>query len=244
MKQLCAVLALPVLATGALADEELHEAFVESNILGVFYHELGHAVIDIEELPIFAQEEDAADVFSTYLIHTLYTDDAAQEIAYDTAFGFLGEAEFAAHAGREVAWWGVHGPTPQRFYNSVCLFYGASPETRGAFATEMELPKSRAERCESEFAQADRSWGAVLDAMVKADGARSLFYTGPRDTVAGDLLAYEVEELNAVLSLSAPLEVTVESCGVANAFYAPSERRIIFCTEFETYFREMARWLF
>ena len=27
--------------------------FVEANILGIFYHELGHAVIDLEELPIF-----------------------------------------------------------------------------------------------------------------------------------------------------------------------------------------------
>ncbi|MEQ9259489.1 MAG: DUF4344 domain-containing metallopeptidase [Roseovarius sp.] len=223
---------------------ELLEAFVEANILAVFYHELGHAVIDIEEVPIFGQEEDAADVFSTFLIHTLYEDDTAQDIAFDTAMGFLGEAEFALHSRREEAWWGVHGPNQQRFFNTVCLFYGASPDTRAWFAEEMELPEGRAATCEAEFAQAERSWGAVFDELVAQSGGESLVFIGETEGTAGELLAYEVEELNAVLQLSAPLEVTVESCGLANAFYAPSERRVIFCSEFETYFREMARWMF
>jgi hypothetical protein len=52
-------------AATAQTDED---AFVEANILGIFYHELGHAVIDIESVPIFGQEEDAADVFSILFI--------------------------------------------------------------------------------------------------------------------------------------------------------------------------------
>ena len=67
-------------------------AFVEANILGIFYHELGHAVIDLEGVPIFGQEEDAADVFSIYLIHSLFEEEAAQSLAHDASFGFWGEA--------------------------------------------------------------------------------------------------------------------------------------------------------
>ena len=56
----CAAL---VFANFAGASEE--DGFVTSNLISVFYHELGHAVIDTMQVPIFGQEEDAADVFST-----------------------------------------------------------------------------------------------------------------------------------------------------------------------------------
>ncbi len=227
----------------ALAQSEKHDAFVEANILGVFYHELGHAVIDIEGVPIFGQEEDAADVFSIYLIHTMFEEEPAQSLAYDTAYGFRAEAEFRAHSGDQTAWWGVHGPTQQRFYNTVCLFYGANPRPRAAFAEKLGLPENRAEYCHVEFDQADRSWGAVLDQMIERGPGRSMSFVGDTSSVAGDLLSYEVDQLNRDISFAAPLEVTVESCGVANAFYMPAERTIIFCSEFEEYFREMARWL-
>ena len=51
--------ALPAQAEFRYGDEE-KQGYVESNLLSVFYHELGHALIDIQGLPIFGQEEDAA----------------------------------------------------------------------------------------------------------------------------------------------------------------------------------------
>ncbi len=53
--------ALLLLPAASHADAR-REAFVEANLLGIFYHELGHALIDILGLPVFGQEEDAADV--------------------------------------------------------------------------------------------------------------------------------------------------------------------------------------
>jgi len=68
--------------------DSAEDRFVESNLNSVFYHELGHAVIDLMQLPIFGQEEDAADVLSVLMIHELFEEDAAQIVAYDAAFGF------------------------------------------------------------------------------------------------------------------------------------------------------------
>ena len=110
--------ALALLATPALADED---RFVASNTFATFYHELAHALVDIMELPIFGQEEDAADVLSVLLIHDLYEEEAAAGIIYDAAFGFLGESQ-----ENEPALWDVHGPDLQRYYTMICLFYGAN----------------------------------------------------------------------------------------------------------------------
>jgi hypothetical protein len=62
-------------------------------------------VIDTIQVPIFGQEEDAADLFSLLLIDEIFEPESANIIAYDVAFGF--------HAGAQentLAFWDVHGP--------------------------------------------------------------------------------------------------------------------------------------
>ena len=117
--------------------DSAEDRFVELNLNSVFYHELGHAVIDLMQLPIFGQEEDAADVLSVLMIHELFEEDAAQIVAYDAAFGFQAEAE----AGDGTYFWDVHGPDEQRYYNLVCLFYGGSVAAREELADELGLPE-------------------------------------------------------------------------------------------------------
>jgi hypothetical protein len=39
-------------------------------------------------VPIFGQEEDAADVVSILMIDQVYDEEPAQDIAYDAALGF------------------------------------------------------------------------------------------------------------------------------------------------------------
>lgn len=243
MKFLCFALsvatsswAAPLFAQSANED---HDAFVEANILAIFYHELGHAVIDIEGVPIFGQEEDAADVFSIYMIDSLFEEDAAQSIAFDTAWGFLGEAEMRDAYSSEIPWWDTHGPDEQRFYNTVCIFYGADPGRRQAFAEELGLPQDRAEFCPEEFDQADAAWGPVLDDMLARGGGRSIRYDGD-DSLTGQILAEEVAYLNQELRLARPLRVVIESCGEANAFYDPGAREIIMCSEFEDHLFALA----
>lgn len=225
-----------LLCAGAAQADEM---FVEANVLGIFYHELGHALIDIEGVPIFGQEEDAADVFSIFLIDALFEEDAAQSIAYDAAFGFAGEVEMREQAGEEVAWWDVHGPDEQRYYNTVCIFYGADPDKRADLAEELGLPEDRAEYCPDEYDQAAHSWGAVLDEMAERGAGKTLSLEGDDGSLTAQLLAQEIRDLNAMFSLSAPLTVTLESCGEANAFYDPETTEIIMCTEFEDHIREM-----
>lgn len=217
---------------GAQAQEaDARTAFVEANILAIFYHELGHAVIDLMEVPIFGQEEDAADVMSVVLIDWLFDEDAAQDIVYDSAFGFINDPEQT----EEVAYWDLHGPDEQRYYNHICLFYGANPDDREDLAIELGLPEERAQSCAEEYDLAAASWGAVFDEMdAQPSGQKMVFRAGTgRDAeIANRVLAAEISSLNEDLTLPQAITVEVASCEDPNAFYDPDEVSITFCTEF------------
>lgn len=209
------------------------QRYVESNLLGIFYHELGHALIDIMDLPIFGQEEDAADVLSVFLIDAFWEEDAAVELAYDTAFGFLGEVQ----QGDEVVYWDVHGPDEQRYYNLVCLFYGANPDERDDVAEELGLPQERAEYCPDEYDQAFASWGAVLDEIHSPSGGRSITMGDVETGTDGgaftaDVVRAEVAAMNKEFKLPDGLVVSVLTCGEPNAYYDPDRREIVMCSEF------------
>lgn len=222
------------LMTGAALADEQREAFVEANLLGIFYHEFGHALIDVLGLPVFGQEEDAADVASILMIDAFYEEEAAQALAYDTAFGFLGEASFAG----DIAYWDVHGPDEQRFYNTVCLFYGANPDAREDFAIDLGLPEDRALTCPEEFALAQDSWGPALD-EIAGQGATLRFDAGGFDGLTAAVIGGEVNALDGDFNLPEPVTVRVESCGEANAFYDPGTVEIIMCVEFEDHLRAL-----
>lgn len=211
------VLSLALFPVPVLAD------FTENNLLAIFYHELGHAVIHQMNVPIFGQEEDAADSLSILLIDALYESDDAQVIAYDSASLFWAEAQ------NEPAFWDTHGPDEQRYFNTVCLFYGADPDRREEFAQDLELPEERAEGCEDEFALAADSWHAVLDDMSARAG-----FTGqlvPSGEAEMPMMAQEIKALNAEFKWPRDIAVKIEGCGEANAFYDLDGQSITMCRE-------------
>lgn len=224
-------------ATATRAVITPRQRFVQSNIIETMYHELGHALIDILDLPVFGPEEFAADVFSVVLMNRLHDEDGAIRLAYDAAGAYSEDALRAERRGEENAEWDVHGTNLQRYYNLVCLFYGAKPDERDDMAEELGLPDQRAETCPEEFELADRSWGGVLDElsagapgtsirmdwMLREDDALTLF------------IKAEVDRLNQVMVLPEDLAVSVIPCDEVNAFYDPGKREIIMCTEYATH---------
>lgn len=224
-------------AQGVQADPA-EDAFVEANLIGIFYHELGHALIDQLQLPVFGQEEDAADVLSIFLIDHLWEAETALDLAYDAAFGFAAEAIMAEQEGAGIAYWDVHGPDVQRFFNTVCVFYGADPEARDDFAEDMGLPEERAETCAEEYDLAAASWGPVLEELDMPEGALLRLIPGD-DAFGSRVIGDEVVALNDVFRWPNAVTVSVEACGEPNAFYSPDDVAIVICTEFAPYLRQL-----
>lgn len=140
-------------------DDEYGDRVVATWVF-VFFHEVGHALIDMYDLPVTGKEEDAVDEFSTLLM-----------IQSDLAEYALYAADYwaATDSGMydETLYADEHSLNSQRFYNILCLVYGSDPEKYDNIVTLGFLPESRAARCPSEYAQKDRSWTTLIEPWTK-----------------------------------------------------------------------------
>ena len=226
-------LALALLASPAMADAELYAA---DNVLATFYHELGHAIVDLGLLPVLGQEEDAADALSVVLIDSAFDEEDALAL-----MGSVVDMWAVSAAEGAPVYHGAHDPDIRRRFSHICLFAGADLEARGDWAVDSGLPEERLEACEEEFALAAESWGAVLDEMAGRGGMTfEMRAEGAAARLAGEVLAAEVAALNDELALPRPLSVAVEACGEQNAFYDPAGPEIVVCAEYAAWFLETA----
>jgi hypothetical protein len=125
----------------------------------VFLHEIGHALIDQYNLPITANEEDAADRCSSYInIEELGDEGVRSVLAAADAFAL--ESKDRSPDERNMA--DEHLLQEQRFYNSLCMIYGSNPTKYSNIVTDGYLPKDRAVRCPVEYERTVQSWVKLL----------------------------------------------------------------------------------
>ncbi|MFN0109418.1 MAG: DUF4344 domain-containing metallopeptidase [Blastocatellia bacterium] len=142
-------------------EADVDEAVGDATVF-VFFHELGHALIDIYDLPVTGKEEDAVDQLSTIIVA-----DGSPEGAASAFNGALAFALTAPDDLDDSAFWGVHSMNQQRFYNIVCLLYGQDPKAHKDLVNDEVLPKGRAASCPSEFARAEKAWDKILTPFLK-----------------------------------------------------------------------------
>ena len=160
-------------------EEEAQEGgeAVAGATIFTFFHELGHALIDIYDLPVTGREEDAVDQLATMIL--LEGGEEGEMAALNGAWSFLteeeedieGQEEYSAEEKveeeEELAFWDEHSLDEQRFYNIVCWSYGKNPEGFQYLVDDETLPEGRAERCPAEYDRMSRSWDALLEPYIK-----------------------------------------------------------------------------
>lgn len=143
-------------------DKQEAAQAVEDSTVFVFFHELGHVLIDIYDLPVTGREEDAVDQLATLIVADGSEEGAASVLNGAVAFTVLDGDELS-----ESAFWGEHSMGIQRFYNTVCLLYGQDPNAHKDLVNEEVLPQARARRCPSEYQRIEKAWGALLSPHIK-----------------------------------------------------------------------------
>lgn len=149
-----------------IETEEDYQAEVIDATSFTFFHELGHALVDQYELPITGNEEDAADNFATIIMLDVYGDDLG---VISGMFQFDAEAMEEMENLENLAYWGEHSLSTQRYYNTACLIYGSDPEEFSFIVEDEYLPEQRAERCESEYAQKSAAWWTLMEPFLKEE---------------------------------------------------------------------------
>lgn len=119
-------------------------------LIEVFLHEAGHALFDQLHIPILGQEEDAADQFAAFVMVHL-SPPVARDAVAGVAWMYAQEAKDAKIGQDSLA--NVHGLAGQRYYNTLCLAYGAKPDVFKDLIERKLLPEGRAETCEDEYRQ-------------------------------------------------------------------------------------------
>ena len=254
--------------TAHLDEQQRVVEFVIGNALFILGHELGHAVVSEFNLPVLGREEDAVDGFATLAFLHVGTD-FTHDVLVAAAQGMMLMAEHDAEMGRKPAFYAQHGLDRQRAYKIVCLMIGSDPGTFGDLARRANLPQERQETCEDDFHQAKTSWMRLLGPHLRVSsrpsfGERLVMPRGRHfdraessvvvnyGNASGDLLPYRdmlmtIGVLEEVADFAAnnfvfPQRLTIEtkSCGEANAFWYPEQRRIALCYEFLAFHADLA----
>ena len=146
---------------GQFEDDDTTAEALGGAYLAVVLHETGHALIDVLEIPVTGREEDAVDQLSAWMLIEAEDVDSVLGAAasYYTADAEAGDEDFADE----------HSLNKQRYFNLVCWAYGSDPDNSQSLIEEWELPEARAERCQGEYEQLDRSWTRLLSAHLREE---------------------------------------------------------------------------
>jgi hypothetical protein len=130
-------------------------------VFEISLHEFGHALFDMLELPVFGREEDAADQLAAYILLQFGESEARRLIA-GTAYAYHID-EMKADPCRSMEDYSQeHGTPAQRFFNVLCIAYGADTKLFADIVSDGYLPKARAEYCEEEYEQVQDAFDLLV----------------------------------------------------------------------------------
>jgi hypothetical protein len=158
----------------AQTEEEL-ERIVGDATAFTFFHELGHGLVDILQLPATGKEEDAVDQLSTFVLLTTDQREGGRTVLSGAQWfwnNFQATRESGA-AIEKLNWADEHSMDGARAFNIMCWTYGSDPQ-RYTGLVNAPLPEARAVRCPTEYNKLSRAWLNLLKPYLKDAGRRSL----------------------------------------------------------------------
>lgn len=152
------------LPPAALREGLTPETYLTGPFLEVVLHELAHALFDLKKIPILGREEDAADQVAAFTLMRLGSEEARRAVAA-IAVMYASEAKSAEAEATDFA--NEHSLPAQRFYNLLCISYGADRKTFGDLVEKGYLPPARADQCAAEYQQVAYAFQQLIAPHLK-----------------------------------------------------------------------------
>lgn len=131
-------------------------------LLHTLLHELGHAFISANDIPVLGKEEDAVDNFATVLLLNYVNNGAEVAISAADLFAYEDQQieEFDS-----LDFIDEHSLDIQRYYYTLCLIYGSNPEQHSQLLSDIDkaFKTEREDICLDEFARVTNSWMTYLN---------------------------------------------------------------------------------
>lgn len=141
---------------------------VEGTMVVFFFHELGHCLIDVWDLPATGREEDAVDQLALFVLLDGTPEGENMVLSAATYFDVVSSEQGTA----DLAFWGEHSLDVQRFYDMLCLTYGSNPTQNKFLLGKNGLPRERSQGCEAEYSRVNRSWQQLLLPYLKIEATK------------------------------------------------------------------------
>jgi len=126
----------------------------------VLYHEVGHALIDMLELPLSGEVEEAADALATLLSIELMSDGGRPALA-------AAELIASQDASASLHPWFNHSKKTQRFRRLNCWLMGSDPGRLGWVAEDAGIDPQDADMCPAEYEEMRNHWIQLLSPYLK-----------------------------------------------------------------------------
>jgi hypothetical protein len=159
-------------------------------VLGQFFyaiaHEVGHAMFDLLNVPIFGHQEDAADQFAGYIILQFGKADA-RRLILGAAHSYSKYVKNPSVTAPLTAFSDEHGPPAQRYYNLLCLAYGADPVVFADIVDKNYLPKERARLCRGQYGELNYAFNQLILPHLDRQLAKQVMHKSwlPADDLPG-----------------------------------------------------------
>jgi hypothetical protein len=141
-------------------------------LVDVFFHEFGHVVFHLLRVPILGREEDAADQFSAYMMLHFGPAEARRLIA-GSAHQFKRDLKPTLVVDvKDFS--DTHGQPAERFYNLLCIAFGANADLFADIVSKGYLPVERAIGCEDEYHQLAHAFKKVIGPHIDAGLAKQV----------------------------------------------------------------------
>ena len=149
---------------------------IDGLIWGIFFHELAHAIIRTNNVPITGREEDVADQFAVWYAVN-FVDLSKTPIVMPTIWFWSRLAKnrdipSMSDEERRSFMSNEHSLDEQRIYNMACWVLGTGSGSGAKTAQYAGLPNERAQRCPSEYAQLDMGMKKNFKKYFKARPSR------------------------------------------------------------------------
>jgi hypothetical protein len=159
--------------SGAMPSGVTSADAVTGQFFYVAAHELGHAIFDLLDIPIFGNLEDAADQFATYIM-LQFGKEQARRLIVGAAYSYRDDVQKNETTVSLRKFASSHSPPQVRFFNLICLAYGADQQLFADVVEKGYLPESRAKRCKREFREIAFAFKQLIRSHVDFQMAKSV----------------------------------------------------------------------